>query len=104
MRGSSTATGVWLLHREEDTNSYLCFVNHHCHWIYHWLHIAWRLAYYHLESFIINERHDYPIPEQIAFKEHLRKEDFANRRVSLGSCESAGSWLYTTSLVGVQYF
>lgn len=47
MHGFSTATGAWLLHREEDTNSYLNFVNHHRHWIYQWLHIAWRLAYYH---------------------------------------------------------
>ena len=46
VHGFSTATGAWLLHREEDTNSYLNFVNHHRHWIYHWLHIAWRLAYY----------------------------------------------------------
>jgi hypothetical protein len=30
VRGCTTGTGAWLLHREEDTNSYLSSVNHHC--------------------------------------------------------------------------
>jgi hypothetical protein len=36
--------------------------------------IAWRLAFYTLESFLINERHDYPIPQQTAFERHLWRE------------------------------
>lgn len=66
MLGFSTATGVWLLLHEEDTISNFVSLNHHRHWIYYWPHIAWRPASYTLESFIINERHDHPIPQQIA--------------------------------------